>query len=173
MPQSTAYIHIQGFPAGQYTWYFTGVTAITHNLSLNITTDSSYGTDRINGAQNAPDVVTLSVIETDAARMPGWSAAMLAAMRSLKKNRWLLKLVTSMDTYRDMLLSDVRVTQDEENQYGWSGDLVFTQYIPVAAAGATKSFNNSSTTTNTGSTDARSVSGAALGLLLRRAGING
>ena len=61
----------------KYTWRFTGVTSVSHELSLNLETASAQGADIVNGARNRPDRVTLSVLETDAAHSAGWSARML------------------------------------------------------------------------------------------------
>ena len=42
-----------------YTYHFTGVTGIEHNLALNLNNASAQGTDIVNGARNLPDQVTL------------------------------------------------------------------------------------------------------------------
>ena len=59
-----------------YTYHFTGVTGIGHNLALNLNNASAQGTDIVKGARNLPDQVTLSVIETDAEHSPGWSGSL-------------------------------------------------------------------------------------------------
>ena len=105
----------------KYRYRFTGVTSVEHSLTLNL--------DVVNGARNKPDRVTLSVIETDAEHMPGWAADMLEAMDALKRNRVLCKVVTSMGTYRKMLLTEISAKQDENCQDGWSGTLAFTEYV--------------------------------------------
>ena len=158
-----------------YTWHFTGVTGIEHNLALNLDNTASQGMDIVNGARNLPDQVTLSVIETDAEHPAGWSARMLEAMASLKKQRILCRVVTSMGSYDNMLLTEITATQDEENQYGWAGSLAFMEYIPVTEenAQAVKENNNSSVRKNTGSTgSSRKISGTPFEQLLQRAGIN-
>ena len=179
------------------TYHFTGVTAIEHNLTLDLDTDSSQGTDIVNGARNQSDQVSLSVVETDVASQLGWAASMLAALDSIRRNRVLCRVVTSMGSWENMLLSEITATQDEANQYGWAGDIVFMQYIPRseqyytdtsggggASTGSSvsstrKTQNNSSTKKNTGtkaaastvsSTAASAVSGA-LATVLGRAGI--
>jgi hypothetical protein len=102
-----------------------------------------------------------------------------------------------MGSWENMLLSEITATQDETNQYGWAGDIVFMQYIPHseqyytdtsggggASTGSSisstrKTENNSSTKKNTGTKAAAStVSSAsafsgALATVLGRAGING
>lgn len=157
-----------------YTWHFTGVTEIGHNLALNLDNTASQGMDIVNGARNLPDQVTLSVIETDAEHPAGWAARMLEAMASLKKQRILCRVVTSMGSYDNMLLTEITATQDEENQYGWAGSLAFMEYIPVTEenAQAVKENNNSSVRKNTGSTgSSRKISGTPFEQLLQRAGI--
>ena len=167
---STAYVT---FTAGgqSYTYHFTGVTSIEHNLALNLDNEAAQGEDIVNGAKNLSDQVVLHVIETDTEHSPGWSSTMLAAMRALKKGRHLCKVITSMATYDRMLLSEITATQDEENPDGWSGELVFMEYIPVSSGRSdNKTSNNSSTRRNTGSTGTRKVTSPFL-QLLQKAGL--
>ena len=167
---STAYITCT-IGGKTYTYHFTGVTAIEHNLALNLDNDSSQGTDIINGARNLANQVTLSVVETDTEHPAGWAARMLEAMTALKKGRHLCRVVTSRATYDRMLLTEINATQDGENQYGWSGSLAFMEYIPVTEGNAqdTKTNNNSSVRKNTGSTGSAAVSPFLK--LLQKAGI--
>ena len=154
-------------------WHFTGVTSIEHSLSLSLGSTASGETEVINGARNQPDRVTLTVLETDAEHMPGWSAHMLAAMASLKSRRVLCSVVTSMGTYSNMLLTEITATQDEENQCGWSGSLAFMEYVPVTEenAEAVKANSNSSVRKNTGSGSAKRLVGTPYQQLLQRAGV--
>ena len=157
-----------------YTYHFTGVTEIEHNLALNLDNTDSQGMDIVHGARNLPDQVTLSVLETDAEHPAGWAARMLEAMASLKKQRILCRVVTSMGSYDNMLLTEITATQDEENQYGWSGELAFMEYIPVTEENAqtVKENNNSSVRKNTGSTgSSKKISGTPFEQLLQRAGL--
>ena len=158
------------------TWHFTGVLSIEHSLSLNLESIASQGTDIVNGARNQPNRVTLSVMETDAAHASGWSARMLEAMASLKRNRTLCKVVTSMGSYKQMLLTEINATQDGENQCGWKGTLHFVEYVPVTDSreSGKKTNNNSSTRKNTGSSgNVRKMTGTPFQQLLQRAGIHG
>ena len=127
--------------------------------------------DIVNGARNLANQVTLSVVETDTEHPPGGAARMLEAMSAIKTSRDLCQVVTSMATYDRMLLTEINATQDEENQYGWSGSLAFMEYIPVTAENAqvVKTNNNSSIRKNTGSTGSASVSPFLQ--LLKKAGI--
>ena len=176
MPQSSAYIIAKGI---DYVYRFAGVISIEHTLSLNLDADTSAGGDIINGARKKPNQIKLSVIESDSATQPGWSAAMLAAMDSIRRNRTLCRVVTSMGAYSEMLLSEIVATQDTENFDGWAGDLVSTQHSQTAYVnngegniiGVAKKNDNSSTRTNTGTrAAAQTVSGDELEQLLRRAG---
>ena len=155
-------------------WHFTGVTAIEHHLTLNLNREASRGADIVNGARNQPDRVTLSVIETDAAGGAGRSARMLEAMKTLKKKRTLCRVVTSMGSYKRMLLTEITAAQDEENQCGWKGTLVFEEYVPAAEDTASgKTNTNSSTRKNTGSAgNVTKLTGTAFQQLLQRSGIN-
>ena len=154
-----------------YTYHFTGVTSIEHNLALNLNNEASEGADIVNGARNLANQVTLSVVETDTEQAAGWAARMLEAMAALKKQRILCKVVTSMATYEDMLLTEIVATQDEENQFGWSGSLAFMEYIPVTEENAesVKTNDNSSVRKNTGS--AGKIAITPLQQMLARAGI--
>ncbi len=170
---STAYVTCD-VGGKTYTYHFTGVMSIEHNLALNLDNTSSQGTDIVNGARNLANQVTLSVIETDAEHPAGWAARMLEAMASLKKQRILCRVVTSMGSYDNMLLTEITATQDEENQYGWSGSLAFMEYIPVTEENAqtVKENNNSSVRKNTGSTgSSKKIYGSPFEQLLQRAGI--
>ena len=169
---STAYVTC-AVGGNTYTYHFTGVTSIEHNLALNLDNKASQGTDIVNGARNLSNQVTLSVVETDVEHSPGWAARMLEAMASLKKNRILCRVVTSMATYDQMLLTEITATQDEDNQFGWTGTLTFMEYIPVTEANAeeVKTNSNSSVRTNTGSGSAKKISGTAFQQLLLRSGV--
>ena len=187
MPKSTAYFTAEGI---NYTYRFCGVTEIEYNFALNIDADTSRGGDIINGARRLPNQIRLSVVETDVQASPGWSAAMLSALDSIRRNRVLCTVVTTMGTWYNMLLSEITATQDEKNQYGWAGDIVFMQYIPRSeqyysdtsggggaggGSGATstrKTQNNSSIKKNTGTKAAAAVAnGGEVIAILNRAGI--
>ena len=177
---STVYVVCQKYG---YTYRFCGVVSMEHNLALNIGNDASQGGDIINGARNLPDQVTLQVVETDVNHSPGWSARMLEAMASLKQNRYLCKVVTGLATYKDMLLTEITATQDEENPYGWSGGLTFMKYIPVTSSGVStgsgssssvRTSNNSSTRKNTGTKAAvATVAGKVAAAMMSVAGVLG
>ena len=169
---SSAYVSCV-YGGSTYTWHFTGVTAIEHTLALNLDNTSSQGTDIVNGARNLPDQVSLAVMETDTAHADGWAARMLEAMAALKKNRILCRVVTSMGSYDRMLLTEITATQDGENQDGWSGQLLFTEYLPVTeGTGETvKTNNNSSVQTNIGTAAGTKLSGSSLDQALQRAGV--
>ena len=74
-------------------------------------------------------------------------------------------MVTPHHTYDDMLLSALTVTQDEEHPDGWTGNIAFTEYIPVVALSETKTNDNSSTPKNIGSVaPPKTVSGTAVNI---------
>lgn len=151
MPQSSAYITVKEQGTALH---FTGVTEITHRLGLKIfdKADVTEAASFVNGAKNEPDKVTLSVIETDAAHAAeGWSARMLEILYSVKRNRMLCRVCTPQKTYEDMLLSGISATHSAENPDGWSGEITFTEYIPLAVLGESKEDDNASSPKNTGS----------------------
>ena len=104
---STAYITCKN-GENTYAYHFTGVTAIEHNLTLNLEKDFSQGTDIVNGARNQPNQVSLSVVETDVEHGTGWSARMLEEMGAIKKKRSLCRVVTTMAVYENMLLTETK-----------------------------------------------------------------
>ena len=57
-----------------YTYHFTGVVSVEHNLALNLNNASAQGQDIVNGARNLPNQVSLTVMETDAEHRDGWAA---------------------------------------------------------------------------------------------------
>ena len=71
---STAYVTCE-IGGKTYTYHFTGVTSIEHNLALNLNNKDSQGMDIVNGARNLPNQVTLSVVETDTEHPAGWAAS--------------------------------------------------------------------------------------------------
>ena len=183
MPQSSAYFTAEGI---NYTYRFTGVVEIEYNLALNVDADLSQGGDIINEARRLPNQIRLSVVETDVASQRGWSASMLSALDSIRRNRVLCTLVTDMGTWSRMFISEITATQDEVNQYGWAGDVVFTQYIPkseqyYSSENTSSSYstttstrattNNSATKKNTGTTAA--AKGATVGAVTAALGIAG
>ena len=186
MPKSSAYFTTEGI---NYTYRFCGVTEIEYNFALNIDADTSQGGDIINEARRLPNQIRLSVVETDVEASPGWAASMLSALDSIRRNRVLCRLTTDMGSWDWMFIAEITATQDEMNQYGWAGDIVFMQYIPKSEqyyTGATsgtavssttstrKTQNNSSTKKNTGTKAATtSATASAVSAVLGRAGITG
>ena len=150
MARSGAYIIIKGQGA---TLHFTGVTEISHQIRLKIfdKADITEAASFVNGAKNEPDRVTLSVIETDAAHeAAGWSARMLEILYTVKRDRMLCEVITPQKAYSDMLLSEISAVHNAEIPDGWSGELTFTEYIPLAVLGEAKADDNASTPRNTG-----------------------
>ena len=139
-------------PSYGYTYTFSGVISVKHELSLKLQTDSdsSSGSDYINGARNQANKVVLEVIESDVGHAAGWSVRIMQAMESLKRNRILCDVYTSAFVYSGMLLTSFEATEDETSQSGWQGTLTFTQYVPVSSSSTEKTNDNSSTTTHTG-----------------------
>lgn len=189
--KSTAYFTAEGI---NYTYRFCGVTEVEYNFALNIDADLSQGGDIINEARRLPNQIRLSVVETDVEASPGWAASMLSALDSIRRNRVLCRLTTDMGSWDKMFISEITATQDEINQYGWTGDVVFTQYIPrseqyysgseaakstAGTASSTttstrKTTNNSSTKKNTGTkAAATSATAGAISAITNLAGAGG
>ena len=130
MATSTAYVLLKSYG---YKYTFDGVTSISHALSLRVSTDSdsSETSDYVNHAKNEPDVLTLSVVASDA-NVPviGWSRQTLTSLAQIKENRMLCKVYTSLRTYDNMLLSSISVQQDDSCPDGWVGTLTFTHVNP-------------------------------------------
>ena len=159
-------------PSYGYTYTFSGVLSVRHELSLKIATDGESAGDRevVTGIRNQPDRVTLSVVESDVGHLEGWADRMIQAMEALKRMRTRCEVVTPARVYSDMVLSEFTATVDESSQSGWQGTLVFTQVL--AKNTAVKTNNNASTPAHTASAgQARTVAGSPLQQMLRRAGI--
>ena len=176
MIESSAYVLVKGY---DYQYHFCGVTSIQHSFTSQIATqeDSSLGADYLNGARNEPNVVTLSVVESDAMRRSGWAARMVEVFESVKRNRQLCMVVTAYKTYDNMILTDFTFEENEESQSGWSGTLTFTE---TRNFGRGKAEDNSSTAVNTAAAGAVTVVSSSYGTsqipaqlrqILERAGI--
>ena len=159
MSTSTAYILVKKVG---YRYTFDGVTAISHALSLKLSTDSDgdLSSDYVNHARNEPDTVTLSVVASDA-HVPviGWSRQMMTSLCQIKELRLLCQVVTPLRAYDNMLLTALTVQQDETCPDGWTGTLTFTQADPPAASGNPQ--DNSSTPTSSGNTAPGGGSGSS------------
>ena len=132
---STAYILVKKL-GWQYS--FDGVTSVSHSLSLKLKTDSdsSSVSDAVNNARNEPDVVTLSVVASDNhVPVAGWARQTLRSLAAIKESRYVCKVVTSLLTYDNMLLTGISALQDESCPEGWIGTLTFTRvgkFVPTA-----------------------------------------
>ena len=170
MTKSIVFIRV---PQYDYEYRFAGVTQITHSLTTKTATDtdSESNADYVNGARNQPNKVTLNVIESDVGHPAGWAVRMMQAMEAVKRNRILCNVSTPAFVYAGMLLSEFTATVDETTPSGWTGTLIFVQY--VRPTGVTLNvYDNSSVIVHTGSTGAaQRVSGDVLTQLLQRAGI--
>lgn len=175
-------------PSIKMKYTFTGVVSLQHSMALTTDTseDTSAGSDTLNGARNQPDTLTLSVVESDVYGKDR-SSRILLALEAIKRKRLLCDVATSLRNYRSMLLSEIVVTQDATNPFGWSGNITFTEASSSSgsgssgsagsdAAGGGKKNDNSSTPKHTGYGGAKKVQGAGgdhdpLGKVLTRAAV--
>ena len=175
-------------PSLKVKYTFTGVVSLQHSMTLSTDTseDASAGSDTLNGARNQPDQLTLSVVESDVYGK-GRSSRILLALEAVKRKRLLCDISTTLRNYRSMLLSEIVVTQDASNPFGWSGSLTFTEASASSgsgssgsagsgASGSGKQNDNSSTPKHTGYGGANKVTGAGgdhdpLGKVLTRAAV--
>ncbi len=98
--------------------------------------------------------MTLKVIESDVGHAAGWSARILQAMESLKRNRVLCEVSTPNRTYASMLLTEISVSEDKSSQSGWSGSFSFTQFASASVVSSSvpsaKADDRSSSAAHTG-----------------------
>ena len=131
MATSTAYILLKKL---RYRYTFDGVTALSHALTLKVSADSEStdeNADLVNHARNEPDVLTLSVVASDAhTAVSDWSRQTMDSLVQIKEQRLLCKVFTSLRTYDNMLLTALSVQQDDTTPDGWTGTLTFTQVDP-------------------------------------------
>ena len=151
--------------------HLSAVTQLRHTLSLKIATDTdtTESTDYLNGARVQPAKLTLSLLETDAGHPRGYAARIAQNLESCRASRALLQIFTPLRTYRNMLLSDFVILQEEGSPDSWTGTATFIQAEgygdetssdvaarllgePSPQASSTKTNDNSSTVTDTGST---------------------
>ena len=109
--------------------HFSSVTQIRHSLSLKLATETetTESTDYLNGARVQPAKVTLSLMETDAGHPRGWAARIAQNLEACRTSRALLQIFTPVRNYRNMLLSDLVIIQEEGSPDSWSGTAAFTQ----------------------------------------------
>lgn len=177
MAVSSAYITPEGYTGS---FYFDGVIEVEYNFALNIDADPEKDADVVNGARKLPSQVRLSVVATDVNRGTGGAAKLLQTMDRLRADRTLCRVVTALGTWDNMLLTEITAAMDEINQCGWSGDLVFMQYVEKKSSdvgssesSTRKTENNSSTRKNTGTKAAATVvTGAAFRQILARSGVS-
>ena len=171
---STAYVLVKSLG---WRYSFDGVTSVSHSLSLKIVTDadSSSEGDTVNNARNEPDVVTLSVVASDThVNVAGWSIQTLRSLAAIKESRYLCKVVTSLRTYDDMLLSSIDVLQDETCPEGWTGTLTFTHASKGSSSASHSEPAQVAPPRSSGSSAAKNVgkqSGSVLQTILKEAGI--
>ena len=181
MASSTAYVLVKKVG---FRYSFDGVTSISHALTLNVAEDreSSEDEDYVNHARNEPDVLTLSVVASDAnVPVTGWSRQTMTSLAQIKELRLLCQVVTSLRSYDNMLLTSLAVQQDETCPDGWIGTLTFTRVDPPAEAAPAATTvvviteDQSSTPVSSGSAPTQSVgaqSGSVLQTILKEAGIS-
>jgi len=171
---STAYVLVKSLG---WRYSFDGVTSVSHSLSLKIVTDadSSSEGDTVNNARNEPDVVTLSVVASDThVNVAGWSMQTLRSLAAIKESRYLCKVVTSLRTYDDMLLSSIDVLQDETCPEGWTGTLTFTHASKGSSSASHSEPAQVAQPRSSGASAAKNVgkqSGSVLQTILKEAGI--
>lgn len=149
------------------TYYFDGVIKIEHAVQLKIEDDPSNikkAEEYTNNAKNEPDEVKIEIamsnVYATTGDLPGRSGDRLknafSVLDELKTSRKLLKVITSLKTYSDMLIKSLAVTQAEGNADGWSGELTLHQLVePYKAA---KKSNNTSDEVDDGTDDQRTPS---------------
>ncbi len=152
---------------------FDGVLSVSYSHSLRVSTDTdeTAGTDFVSGARSVPDRLILAVAASDVNRgETNASQLLLSSLISLKDTMTLLRAVTPLRSYENMLLTDISVARDEESPFGWQGTLTLTKTNPeiiasrpaqekaAAQTAPKKTSDNSSTKTNQGTTTAQTVS---------------
>ena len=145
-PQSVAIYD----PATKKSYWFDGVIKLQHTGTLKLEEDLSEKkayekTKYVNNAKVEPDKVTLNVIMSDVytdendltvtvktgkngkktSTGETRSTAAVKVLHALKDDRTKLMVITPQYIYSDMLLSGMSINQDEENPYGWEGQLTF------------------------------------------------
>lgn len=121
-------------PDKNHTLIFDGVIRIQHAHSVEIKDSSdSNSASYTNSAKVQPNEITVDVamsnVHTATGDLPGTSGDRIrnafAVLTELKEGRRLLQCVTSLATYRNMLLKSIAITQDDTATEGWTGSLVF------------------------------------------------
>jgi hypothetical protein len=98
----------------------------------------------------------------------------LRSLAAIKESRYLCKVVTSLRTYDDMLLSSIDVLQDETCPEGWTGTLTFTHASKGSSSAPHSEPAQVAPPRSSGSSAAKNVgkqSGSVLQTILQEAGI--
>ena len=164
MPTSTAYLLIRPKSGKSRKITFDGVVSISYSLTLKLSKESeaSEGADTVNNARNEPDVVTLSVVASDAGSgVSGGAEGLLRSLTEIKEKRELCEVVTRLRSNSNMLLTELSVLRDETCPYGWTGTLTFTQTNPPKKA--KKEEDRSSTQVHKGTTAPKKPPGGGTG----------
>lgn len=117
---------------------FDGVIKTEHTLSLKIEDDPSNikdGSAYVNNAKNDPNEVTIEVMMSNvytsqndlAGKTENRTKNAYEVLQELKTSRRKCEVVTSIMTYKNMLLKTVQVLQDENTPFGWSATLTFRE----------------------------------------------
>ena len=165
IPEQPVYLYD---PETEKTYYFDGVIKIDHSVQLKIEDDPSNikkKSEYVNNAKNEPDEVKIEIamsnVYATTGDLPGHSGDRLknafAALDGLKQACKLLKVVTSLKTYSDMLIKVLQVTQAEGNADGWNGEITLHQMIQPAKK--EKTYDNTSSDVDNGTADGNTPSG--------------
>lgn len=138
------------------TYRFDGVIKASHAMALKLEEDVSEAKDKesyVNNAKNEPNQITFEVMMSDVytdkndltKAKKNRSESSVAVLRELKESRRKVDVYTNLTVYKDMLLADFQITQDDTDHFGWYGSLGFQEAYEQVVASET------STTTSTGS----------------------
>ena len=133
--------------------HFSGVTQVRHSLSLKVATDTDDidTSDYVNGARKQPAKVTLSLVETDIGHSKGYAARIAQNLEAARASRTVIQVITPVKIYNNMILSDLVILEEEGKPDAWSGTATFTEVDLNNSS--TKTQNNSSTVTDTGTAE--------------------
>jgi len=120
------------------TYRFDGVEKASHSLTLKMSEDISDEKDKdsyINNAKNEMNKIAFDVRMSDVytdktdltKQKKNRSESAMYVLEDLKRTRRKVDVYTNLMIYKDMLLADMSITQDDTSHFGWYGTLTFQE----------------------------------------------
>lgn len=126
-------------PETKSSYYFDGVTSLEHSLTVKVEDDpkNAKKETHINNAKVEPNKLTISAmmsnLYTTEGALPGKkknrAQNALDVLDRIRNDRKKLDVITSMRTYKEMLIESIAIKQDDSNVEGWEAQISLKQFM--------------------------------------------